>query len=115
MYNSSKILRLSDYIKLLNCIFVKQTLTKSYISIFNDNFKRFNETHNHATRQTTRNSVTLPQPSTEYFVKYSVEYQSACIWNSMQQKLSIKMIEESTTSKVNDYLQHLDDFCRLTI
>ena len=56
LYNIGEILRLSDYIKLLYCIFVKEVLTKNHISIFKDIFEKVNETHNHATK-TTRNSV----------------------------------------------------------
>ena len=94
---SSEILILPDYIKLLNCIFVKEILNETHNPMFNDSFKKDNETHSHATRQTTRNSIPLPQPSTKYYRKNSVKHQSACICNSMHPKLSINMIEESTS------------------
>ena len=38
LYKSNKILKLTDYIKLLNCIFVKDTLSANQIPIFNNFF-----------------------------------------------------------------------------
>ena len=36
LYKSNKILKLTDYIKLLNCMFVKDTLSTNQIPIFNN-------------------------------------------------------------------------------
>ena len=66
-------------------------------------FKKVNENHYHVIRQTTINSVTLPQPRIEYYGKYFVKYQSAYIWNSMKRKRSIDLIEERK-SKVKSVL-----------
>ena len=59
LYKSNKILKLTDYIKLLNCMFVKDTLSANQIPIFNNFFKKTNEIHRHNTRHTSRNTVEL--------------------------------------------------------
>ena len=56
LYKSNEILKLTDYIKLLNCMFVKNTLSANQIPIFNNFFKKTNEIHSHNTRHTSRNS-----------------------------------------------------------
>ena len=40
LYKSNEILKLTDYIKLLNCMFVKDTLSANHIPIFNNFFKK---------------------------------------------------------------------------
>ena len=40
LYQSNEILKLTNYIKLLNCIFVKNTLSANQIPIFNNFLKK---------------------------------------------------------------------------
>ena len=40
LYKSNEILKFTDYIKLLNCMFVKDTLFANQIPIFNNFFKK---------------------------------------------------------------------------
>ena len=40
LHKNSRILKLSDYIKLLNCMFVRDTLTDTQISAFKNSFKK---------------------------------------------------------------------------
>ena len=95
LYKSNEILKLTDYIKLLNCMFVKDTLSANQIPIFNNFFKKTNEIHRHNTRHTSRNTVELPQPMTESYGRYSVRSQAATTWNNLQNIVSINMLPES--------------------
>ena len=95
LYKSSKILKLTDYIKLLNCMFVKDTLSANQIPIFNNIFKKTNEIHRHNTRHTSRNTVELPQTMTESYGRYSVCFQAATTWNNLQNIIPIDMLSEN--------------------
>ena len=95
LYKSNEILKLTDYIKLLNCMFVKNTLSANQIPIFNNFFKKTNEIHSHNTRHTSRNTVELPQPMTESYGRYSARFQAATTWNNLQNILPIDMLSEN--------------------
>ena len=95
LYKSNEILKLTDYIKLLNCMFVKNTLSANQIPIFNNFFKKTNEIHSHNTRHTSRNTVEIPQPMTESYGRYSARFQAATTWNNLQNILPIDMLSEN--------------------
>ena len=86
MYHNNKILKIADYIKLLNCLFVKNILSKNHLPIFENFFKKASETRSYSTRHAT--------------------YQTAYTWNDLQNKLGINMLEESN-SKVKTALVQL--------
>ena len=95
LYLDNKILKISDYIKLSNCLFIKDILSNNELPIFKDFFKKTTQSHSHLTRHAARNSVNLPQPQTDQYGKYSILYQTAATWNKLQDKLEIDMLEES--------------------
>ena len=95
LYKSNEILKLTDYIKLLNCMFVKDTLSADQIPILNNFFKKTNEIHRHSTRHTSRKTVELPQPMTESYGRYSVRFQAATAWNNLQNIIPIDMLSEN--------------------
>ena len=57
LYHESKILKIEDYIKLLNCFFVKDVLEKTSIKIFQNFFTKTKEVHNHTTRHSSHNTI----------------------------------------------------------
>ena len=93
LYKSNEILKLTDYIKLLNCLFVKNTLSANQIPIFNNSFKKTNEIHSHNTRHTSRNTV--EQTMTESYGRYSACFQAVTTWNNLQNILPIDMLSEN--------------------
>ena len=95
LYKSNKILKLTDYVKLLNCMFVKNTLSTNQIPIFNNVFKKTNKIHSHNTRHTSRNTVELPQPMAEGYGRCSARFQAATTWNNLQNILPIDMLSEN--------------------
>ena len=107
LYYNNKILKIADYIKLLNCLFVKSILSNNHLPIFKNLFKKANETHSYSTRHATKNSVFLPQPQPDQYGKFSITYQAASTWNDLQNKLDINIPEESN-SKVKTALVQLN-------
>ena len=61
LYHESKILKIEDYIKLLNCFFVKDVLEKTSIKIFQNFFIKTKEVHNHTTRHSSHNNINCQQ------------------------------------------------------
>ena len=95
LYKSNEISKLTDYIKLLNCMLVKDTLSANQMPIFNNFLKKPNEIHRHNTRHTSRNTAELPQPMTESYGRYSVHFQAATTWNNLQNIIPIDMLSEN--------------------
>ena len=106
LYYNNKILKITDYIKLLNCLFVKSILSNNHLPIFENLFKKASEAHSYSTRHATKNSVFLPQPQADHYGKFSITYQGASTLNNLQNKLDIDMLEESN-SKVKTALVQL--------
>ena len=59
LYYINKILKIANYIKLLNCLFIKSILSNNRLPIFENVFKKASETHSYSTRHATVNSVFL--------------------------------------------------------
>ena len=113
LYKNNKILKLQDYIKLLNCMFVKDVLAGNHIPVFENVFMKLSETQRHITRHSLRNTVVLPQPKTENCGKTSVFYQAALTWNNIQNVLPIDLVEETNSkvkeSNVNHFLNRYNE------
>ena len=58
-YNTNSILKIKDYIDLLNCLFVKTVLSNESLPVFSKYFERSYNLDNHTTRQITQNSVKI--------------------------------------------------------
>ena len=53
LYKTNKILKIADYIKLLNCLFVRDVIAQSTIPPLQDFFIQMRDTHKHNTRHAT--------------------------------------------------------------
>ena len=106
LYHNNEILKITDYIKLLNCLFIKSILWNNHLPIFENSFKKASETHSYSTRHATANSVFLLQSQTDQYGEFSITYQTAYTWNDLQNKLAINMLEQSN-SKVKTALVQL--------
>ena len=84
LYKTNKILKIADYIKLLNCLFVRDVIAQSTIPPFQEFFIQMRDTHQHNTRHATQNTVTLNQYKTAFYGTHSIKHQSALIWNQIK-------------------------------
>ena len=64
LYHSNKILKITDYIKLLNCMFAKNVLARHCLSNFQGTLRLAKNMHQHSTRHATNNFVILKQSLT---------------------------------------------------
>ena len=97
LYHESKILKIEDYIKLLNCFFVKDVLEKTSIKIFQNFFTKTKEVHNHTTRHSSHNTINRQQFNTRQYGLCSVRNQARITWNEMQNKLTFDMLTDPPT------------------
>ena len=91
LFYENKILKINDYIKLLNCFLVKDVLQNTSLKIFNEYFAKSEEVHNHNTRHSALNTVKQNHRSTRQYGQHSIKNQAASTWNHLQNTLNIDM------------------------
>ena len=96
LYNTSGVLKIKDYIDLLNCLFVKTVISNESLPVFSKYFKRSYNLNNHTTRQATYNSDKICHMNTQSYGYNSVRNKSASTWNFIVSKIKTDMITKST-------------------
>ena len=76
LYHTNGILKIKEYIDLLNCLFVKTVISNESLPVFYKYFERFYNLHNHTTRQATHNSVKICHMNTQSYGHSSVRNKS---------------------------------------
>ena len=94
LYKTNKILKIADYIKLLNCLFVRDVIAQSTIPPFQEFFIQMRDTHQHNTRHARQNTVTLNQYKTAFYGPHSIKHQSALIWNQIKNEAPSDLLQE---------------------
>ena len=103
LYRSNKILKIADYINLLNCLFVKDVISQSTILPFQEFFIQMRYMHQHNTRHATKNTVTLNQYKTAFYGTHSIKHKSALIWNQINNETPSDLLQKSR-SEVRKYI-----------
>ena len=106
LYHSNKILKITDYIKLLNCMFVKDVLSGNCLSNFEGTFKLATNIHQHRTRHSTNNAVTLKHSQTQIYGIQSIEHQAATSWNALQNAINMDLLRESSHKSKDALMAH---------
>ena len=78
LYHTNVILKIKEYIDLLNCFFVKNVISNESLPVFSKYFKRSYNLHNHTTRQATNNSVKIYHMNTQSYGHNAVRNKAAC-------------------------------------
>ena len=102
-FKNNEILRIADYIKLLNCLFVRDIIAQSIIPPFQECFIQMRDTHQHNTRHATQNTVTLNQYKTAFYGTHSIKHQSALIWNQINNEAPSDLLQKSR-SEIREYI-----------
>ena len=93
LYINANILKLEDYISLMNCLFAfDQTNDKLPLS-FHSFFQQQNETHHYCTRGATQGQLVPPQVRTTKYGSNSIKSKSVLIWNQLKVKLTVNINE----------------------
>ena len=83
LYLKSKILKLSDHIKLQNFLYVYDSLKCNLPSALNNNYRFIHDIHDYYTRSSFLNQVYLPKTRTKIHGIMSVNFQSGLYWNEI--------------------------------
>ena len=86
LYKNDQILKISDYIKMLNGLFVRDVLTRSTVPPFQNYFNKSENLHQHNTRHAKQNSVILTQRSTDFYGIKSIQHQSVLALSKLKKK-----------------------------
>ena len=100
LYKNNNILKLSDYIKLQNCIFLYKFSNELLPSNF---INYFSSKHSHATCGAQENLFNKPIVSTNKFGILSIKYQTILNWNHLQSTLNIDL-SKLTLPKLKRFL-----------
>ena len=103
LYKTNEILIIADYIKLLNCLFVRDVIAQSTIPPLQETFIQMRDTHQHNTRHATQNTVTLNQYKTAFYSTHSIKHQSALIWNQVNNEAPSDPLQKSR-SEIREYI-----------
>ena len=86
-FTETKILNLTNIIKLNNCMLVFDHLNSSLPAIFDELFKPFKEQHSHNTRGARRYVLNIPKMKTSFYGSRSVQVKSIKDWNNIIDKI----------------------------
>ena len=95
LYNANEILKIKDYIHLINFLFVKDVLSKESLEAFSNCFTKSDEFHDHMTQHSSRHSVIMEHSNTQSYGSFSIRNKVASSWNFLQNKLNTDIISES--------------------
>ena len=90
LYINDQILKFSDNIKMLKCLFVRDVLTKLMIPPLQSYFNKSENLHQQNTRHAKQNSVILIQRSNAFYGIKSIQHQSELAWNKFQKEVLTK-------------------------
>ena len=77
---------------MLNCLFVRNVLTKSTIPPFENYFNKSENLHHHNTRHAKQNSDILTQQRTDFYGIKSIQHLSALAWNKLQKETNQNLL-----------------------
>ena len=96
LYNNSKILKLCDNIKLINFMYVHDSLKGNLPLALNNNFIFSHNLHNYNTRGSILNKIVLPRVRTKVYGLKSINYESSLVWNNLVSKFGDKTLHLKT-------------------
>ena len=102
----NKVLKIADYIKLLNCLFIKNMLSNNHLPIFVNLFKKQVKLILTQLDMLPQTRYSYHSPKQINMESSPITYQTAYTWYDLQNKLGIYMLEESN-SKVKTALAQL--------
>ena len=88
LYHPNEILKIKDYIHLINFRFVKDVLSNESLGAFSNNFTKSDEFYDHMTRHSSRHSVIMENSNTQSYGSFSIRNKAASLWNFLQNKLN---------------------------
>ena len=95
LFHQSNVLKFNDYVTLQNALFAYDHIHNTLPTSLQNIFTLVKNTHEHNTRNSTSQFISLPLINTERYGLNSIKYQSISAWNTF----TTKFYEFNTTSK----------------
>ena len=92
LLKDSNILKLTDFIKYKYALFIRNSLRKENIPIFNEFYTLLNQNHVYKTRESTSQMLIVPQIQTTHYGEHSFKSRSTNAWNLYQRNLKTDLI-----------------------
>ena len=83
LYLKSKILKLFDNVKLMNFLYIKDSINGNLPCVFNNTFQLSRNLHTYYTRGASQFNINLPKVKTKAYDIKSITSQSVHFWNYM--------------------------------
>ena len=94
LYYANGILKIKDYIHLINFLFVTDVLSNESLEAFSNYFTKSDDFHDHMTQHTSRHSVIMEHSNTLPYGSFSIRNNAASSWNFLQSKLNTDVTSE---------------------
>ena len=95
LYYANGILKIKDYIHLINFLFVRDVLSNESLEVFSNYFTKSDDFHDHMTRHSSRHSIIMEHSNTLLYGFSSIRNKAASSWNFLQSKLNTGVTSES--------------------
>ena len=92
LYQENKVLKIADFIKYKNALFVRNTLKRENPQVFHEMFIMLNQNSSYNTRGATYHFFDIPQVKTTHFGQYSVKFQASETWNKLQRTQNLNLL-----------------------
>ena len=92
LLKDSNILKLTEFMKYKDALFIRNSLRKENIPIFNEFYTLFNQNHVYSTRGSTSQMLIVPQIQTTHYGEHSFKSRSINAWNLYQRNLKTDLI-----------------------
>ena len=86
IFTENKILRISDFVNRKYAFFVRKSLRRENVVIFNDMFIPLNLNYNHNTRAAINHLLDISQKHTCHYRTYSIVFTASKVWNDILRK-----------------------------
>ena len=93
LFKESKTLKISDFINYKYPLFVRNSLRKEHLQIFNDMFTPLGLNHTHNTCAATNHLLDIPQRQTTHCGTYSMTFIASSTWNDFQRSTNENLLE----------------------
>jgi len=107
LFHQSKMLKINDFIKVENCLFISKSMNKLLPEIFLNWFHLVIDTHNHVTRNAIQGHLNLPSYRTNIYDRHSFIISSINSWNYFQRSFPDKPLWEYKIGNLKNLLSKM--------
>ena len=98
LYRASNILKIADFVKLENFLFVLNDINGHLPAVLSNTFQLVRNSHKYNTRSASHNNVSIPTVHTLIYGIRSIKYQSCQIWNHIMSKYHSSNLHKKSKS-----------------